>query len=134
MANDRWWTELLATARLVGLPKMLLEHAQIISVAPEAARLDICLPHALENYASSTGIDTIRAKILEATGVDVGISVQYGEPDQTSAAVAQADRLRLLQSKMRVVMGDSVLGELLEHFDAKIVIESVASLPTEGPP
>ncbi|ALQ51659.1 DNA polymerase III subunit gamma/tau [Nitrosomonas ureae] len=128
---DLTWPQLTQRLKLAGMAKMLAQHseAKILS----ADKIELCVPEAHKHLLEKKYQDKIQSALNTFFGKPIALDFFVGSiTGLTPAAIQQRAEEEKQAEAIAAIEKDPVVQELIEQFDAKLIIPSIKPIQNKG--
>ncbi len=123
--ND--WPLLVEQLKLKGMTKMLAQHSEAKLLS--ADKIELCVPEIHKHLLEKKYQDSIRAAVNTYFGQPVVVKFSVGQVTGMTPAALQEHKAQEKQADaVAAIETDPVVQELVESFDAKIIVSSIKPL------
>lgn len=129
--SDLTWPQLAQQLKLAGMAKMLAQHseAKIFS----ADKIELCVPEVHKHLLEKKYQDKIQSALNTFFGKLVALDFFVGSiTGLTPAAIQQRAEEEKQAQAIAAIEKDPVVQELIEQFDAKLIIPSIKPIQNKG--
>lgn len=130
LSGDRWLT-MTSQLRLSGMPKMLAQHCEVKHFSSE--EIELRLPEMHRHLLDKSYQGRLQAALQEHLGKPVRLKVSVGASTGVSPAEMESreKQERQLQA-VAAIESDPFVRELIENFDAKLIVSSIKPINSGG--
>ena len=121
------WPQLIQQLKLTGMAKMLAQHSEARVVSAE--KIELCIPDVHKHLLEKKYQDKIQAALNTFLGKPVMLNFSVGNITGLTPVVLQQRAEGEKQSEaIAAIEKDPIVQELIEQFDAKLIVSSIKSL------
>ena len=118
------WADLVGRLKVGGMARMLAQHSHF--TGSEGNRVDLCVPEAHRHLLEKPYRDKLQLALEEHFGRGLRVEFTLGQPNAlTPAQLDDRDRQQKQREAVAAIDRDPFVRELVEHFDARVIDESV---------
>jgi len=118
------WADLVGRLKVGGMARMLAQHSHLTGIVDN--RLDLCVPEAHRHLLEKPYRDKLQLALEEHFGRRLRVEFTLGQPSAlTPAQLEDQDRQQKQREAVAAIDRDPFVRELVEHFDARVVDDSV---------
>jgi len=118
------WADLVGRLKVGGMARMLAQHSHFSGI--EGNRVDLCVPEAHRHLLEKPYRDKLQLALEEHFGRRLRVEFTLGQPNAlTPAQLEDRDRQQKQREAVAAIDRDPFVRELVEHFDARVIDESV---------
>jgi len=118
------WADLVGRLKVGGMARMLAQHSHLTGIVDN--RLDLCVPEAHRHLLEKPYRDKLQLALEEHFGRRLRVEFTLGQPSVlTPAQLEDQDRQQKQREAVAAIDRDPFVRELVEHFDARVVDDSV---------
>lgn len=118
------WPQLSQQLKLTGMAKMLAHHSEAKTIAEE--KIELCVPDVHKHLLEKKYQDKIQAALNSYFGKPVTLNFSTGSiTGLTPVALQQREEEEKQANAIAAIEKDPVVQELIEQFDAKLIIPSI---------
>lgn len=118
------WPQLSQQLKLTGMAKMLAHHSEAKTIAGE--KIELCVPDVHKHLLEKKYQDKIQAALNSYFGKPVSLNFSVGSiTGLTPVALQQREEEEKQANAIAAIEKDPVVQELIEQFDAKLIVPSI---------
>jgi DNA polymerase-3 subunit gamma/tau len=118
------WPQLTQQLKLTGMAKMLAQHSESKVMSTES--IELCVPEVHKHLLEKRYQDRIREALNNYLGKSIALSFSVGSvTGLTPAALQQQEKEEERARAIAAIEKDSMVQELIEQFDAKLIVSSI---------
>ncbi|MCG7756779.1 MAG: DNA polymerase III subunit gamma/tau [Nitrosomonas sp.] len=118
------WPQLSQQLKLTGMAKMLAHHSEAKTITGE--KIELCVPDVHKHLLEKKYQDKIQAALNSYFGKPVSLNFSVGSiTGLTPVALQQREEEEKQANAIAAIEKDPVVQELIEQFDAKLIVPSI---------
>ena len=125
------WPKLTQQLKLTGMAKMLAQHSEARVLSTE--NIELYVPDVHKHLLEKKYQDKIRAELNSYFGKPVVLNFSVGSlTGLTPVALQQRKEEEKQEQAIAAIEKDPIVQELIEQFDAKLIVPSIKPIPNKG--
>ena len=125
------WPKLTQQLKLTGMAKMLAQHSEARVLSAE--NIELYVPDVHKHLLEKKYQDKIRTELNSYFGKPVVLNFSVGSlTGLTPVALQQREEEEKQEQAIAAIEKDPIVQELIEQFDAKLIVPSIRPIPNKG--